>query len=300
MHILQRHGVNLVRLRLFVNPSHDFNATLGATQDLTSTIKLAKRAKTLGLRVLLDLHYADTWADPAHQPTPSAWRALGYDDLRQQVRAYTAEVLRQMNGAGAGPDIVAIGNEITAGMLWPIGKLDKTDASWDRLAGLLSAGTVAVRDVEPHAKIMLHISGGGKAGLPAWFFDHLDKRHVDYDLVGLSFYPTWNDDFPTLQKNLTELAKRGKDVVIAEIGYPSRGGGATPQCRWPMTPAGQMECLRDVVAAVHTMPGGHGRGVIWWYAEAVPVKGLNVWEGGRMGLFDANGAALPAMNRLIP
>ena len=291
--IFKHHGVNLVRLRLFVNPSHDFNVTMGAMQDLPGTLAMARRARAAGLGVLLDLHYSDTWADPSHQATPAAWAKLSPGDLAQRVQSYTADVVRQV-----APDAVAVGNEITAGMLWPTGKLDKTEASRDRLAALLSAGVRGVRAVDPKIKVMIHVSGGGRAGLPGGFFDHLDRRHVDYDEVGISFYPTWNDDIDGLRRNLAELGRGGKDVVVAEVGYPSRGKATTPQCRWPMTPAGQAACLADVVTAVRATPGGHGRGVIWWYPEAVPVKGLRVWEGGRLGLFDDHGTLLPAADGL--
>jgi arabinogalactan endo-1,4-beta-galactosidase len=287
--ILKDHGVNLVRLRLFVNPSHDFNATIGADQDLPMVLGMTRRARGAGLGVLLDLHYSDTWADPKHQITPAAWARLSPGELAKRVEAYTTDVLRQVR-----PDAVAVGNEINTGMLWPTGKLDKTEASWDRLTALLSAGVRGARSVDPKIRVMIHVSGGGYAGGPTWFFDHLDQRHVDYDVVGVSFYPTWNDDIGGLRKNLAELGRRGKDVVVAEIGYPWRGAATTPQCHWPTTPAGQAACLADVTAAVRAMPGGHGLGVIWWYPEATPVAGLRVWEHGRLGLFDDRGTLLPA------
>ena len=291
--ILHRHGANTVRLRLFVDPSHDFNATIGATQDLPTVLKLADRARAAGLAVLLDLHYADTWADPAHQATPAAWAALSADDLAKRVEAYTTGVVRQVR-----PDAVAVGNEITAGMLWPTGKLDKSAASWDRLAALVSAGVRGVRSAAPAATVMVHISSGGKAGVPTWFFGQLDRRHVDYDQIGLSFYPTWDDDLDALRANLAELAGRGKDVVVAEVSYPSRGTVTKQTCRWPATPAGQAAMLSAVADAVRATPGGHGRGVIWWYAEATPVPGTKVWEAGRQGLFDDHARLLPAADRL--
>ena len=287
--ILKRHGANLVRLRLFVDPSPDFNASMGATQSLPTVVALAKRAHAAGLSVLLDLHYSDTWADPAHQATPTAWAKLSPDALAKQVESYTADVVRQVS-----PDMVAVGNEITAGLLWPTGKVDKTDASWDRLAQLVSAGVRGVRAAAAAAKVMVHVNGGGSPGKPQWFFDHLDKRHVDYDLIGVSFYPTWADDIDALRQNLADLANRGKEVVVAEVGYPSRGTLPKKQCRWPATPAGQAACLAEVTAAVRATPGNHGKGSIWWYAEATPVAGVNVWEGGRQGLFDVSGKVLPA------
>ncbi len=232
--ILKHHGVNLVRLRLFVNPVHGFNAAGGADQDLPMVLAMAHRARGAGLGVLLDLHYSDTWADPKHQVTPAAWANLSPGDLAKRVESYTADVVRQV-----APDTVAVGNEITAGMLWPAGKLDKTEGLWDRLAELLSAGVRGVRGVDPKIRVMMHFSGGGRAGVLTWFVSHLDARHVDYDQIGISFYPTWNDDLDGLRKNLAELGRRGKDVVVAEIGYPWHGAATTPQCRWPTTPAGQ-------------------------------------------------------------
>ena len=291
--ILARHGVNTVRLRLFVDPKHDFNAAGGANQDLAEVLGMTRRARAAGLSVLLDLHYADTWADPAHQPTPAAWSHLPLPALERQVRAYTADVVGRVR-----PDAVAIGNEVTGGLLWPLGKLDGTDAAWDRLAGLLSAAAAGVRSVDPAIRVMVHVDGGGHAGRSAWFFDHLDRRHVDYDTVGLSFYPTWGDDLDDLRGNLADLARRGKDVVVAEVGYPSRGRLSTPQCRWPATPAGQAACLSAVVATVRATPGGHGRGAVWWYPEAEPVHDLRVWEDGRLGLFDTGGTVLPAADDL--
>ena len=293
MTILARHGANTVRLRLFVNPSDDFNQTIGATQSLSAIVSLARRAHARHLSVLLDLHYSDTWADPAHQTTPAAWAGFSPTNLVGRVESYTADAVRQVS-----PDAVAVGNEITNGMLWPTGKLDGTDAAWDRLATLVSAGVRGVRSADPNARIMIHIDGGGHAGRAAWFFDHFDARHVDYDTVGLSFYPTWGDDLTALRQNMADLAHRGKDVVVAEVSYPSRGELSTPQCRWPATPAGQATMLADVVSAVRATPGGHGHGVIWWYPEAIPVRGLKVWEDGRQGLFDAHGVVLPAADGL--
>ena len=288
--ILRRHGANTARLRLFVRPNADLDKTVGATQDVAAVMKLAGRARAAGMAVLLDLHYSDTWADPAHQATPGEWAALSPAELTRRVEAYTADAVRTVR-----PDTVAVGNEITAGMLWPTGKLDGTDAAWDRLAGLVAAGARGAKSADPAVRVMVHIDGGGKSGRAAWFFDQLDRRHVAYDTVGLSFYPTWGDELDGLRGNLTDLARRGKDVVVAEVAYPSRGTVKGTACRWPATPAGQAACLADVAATVRA---GHGHGVIWWYPEAVPVAKVNVWEGGRLGLFDDRGRVLPAADGL--
>lgn len=298
MSILHRHGCGLVRLRLFVDPDPRFDQTLGATQDLPTVLALSRRAHAAGMRVLLDLHYSDTWADPVHQTKPAAWRSLAFDALVRRVQTYTTETVAKLTAAGDPPERVQVGNEVTAGLLWPDGKADGRDpASWRRLARLLNAAAAGVRAAAPHARVLIHVSGGGTPGKPPWFFDHLLAHDaVDFDAVGLSFYPMWGDSLDGLAANLNALAKLHKDVLVVEAAYPARPGGKpTPQDRWPMTRDGQRQFAADLAAAVKA---GGGNGVIWWYPEAVPIAGHRVWEDGRLGLFDGTGRVLPAADAL--
>jgi arabinogalactan endo-1,4-beta-galactosidase len=117
--ILRAHGSTTFRLRVFVNPSQ----TGVEVNDLAYTIRLAVRVKSSGAKLLLDLHYSDTWADPGHQTTPAAWASFGLDSLEQRVENYTTEVVTELKQAGATPDIVQVGNEIDAGILWPLGQI---------------------------------------------------------------------------------------------------------------------------------------------------------------------------------
>ena len=302
--ILRRHGVNLFRLRLFVNPTDDFTKSYGATQDLATVRALAKRVKSSGAAFLLDLHYSDTWADPGHQAKPKEWADLHGAALEQKVHDYTADVLASLKADGTLPDLVQVGNEITPGMVWPDGRLGgKTPAEraehWRAFAGLVKAGVKAVRKASTAAhpiQVMIHIDGGDRQGLAKWWFDHFQKENVDYDLIGLSFYPAASGEgaFDHLKANLADAAKYGKGVIVAEVAYPHRpdaevrAGGI-----WPATPAGQVAALKDVMAAVKAVP--QGRGVIYWYPESIPVKGLDIWMGGANALFDAHGNALPAL-----
>ena len=297
--ILHRHGADLVRLRLFVDPSRDFDRTFGATQDLAAVKALSRRAHAVGMRVLLDLHYSDTWADPAHQTKPAAWRDLPFDALVDRVRTYTADVVGQLAKAGDAPEMVQVGNEVTAGLLWPDGKFDGDHpACWHRIGRLLNAGAAGVRSAAPAAKVVVHVSGGGSPGKPPWFFDHLAPEHVDFDVVGLSVYPHWGDGLPDLAKNLAALAKLDKDVIVVETAYPYRPAKPTPQATWPMTPAGQRQFAVDLAKTVRAMPNGRGKGVIWWYPEAEPLPAHRIWEGGGLALFDKDGKVLPAADAL--
>jgi arabinogalactan endo-1,4-beta-galactosidase len=307
--ILRAHGGTLVRLRLFVNPDH----TELQVNDLAYTIRMARRVKAAGSRLLLDIHYSDTWADPSHQTTPAAWAALAFDSLEHQVEAYSADVIAQLKAAGALPDIVQLGNELDAGMLWPLGQLyvsgGDTLAEWDHLTRLLKAGVRGARTpLVPgdSLRILLHYSLGGSPGGTQWFFDHMDWYGVPYDLIGVSYYPWWHGTLGELQGNLAAASLRyGKDVMVVETSYPWRAGGwedlapIRTAMTWPVSPQGQAQFLRDLLDAVAAVPGGHGAGVVWWYPEAIVVPGLFIWGGGSLALFDASGNVLPAASQFI-
>lgn len=305
--ILRARGGNLFRLRLFLNPNLDEVQV----NDLAYTIRMAARVKAAGARLLLDLHYSDTWADPAHQVTPAAWAGLAFDDLEAAVEGYTDSVITSLKQAGALPDIVQVGNEVDAGMLWPLGQLSYVGDSlvqWDQFTRLLKAGIRGVRaGLAPgdSVAVMVQYSQGGNAGGAQWFFDHLETFAVPYDLIGVSYYPWWHGSLSQLQATLRSTAQRfGRDVMVVETSYPWRAGGwegmAPNQSAmtWPVSPQGQLQFLRDVVTVVATVPGGRGAGVVWWYPEAIQVPGLFIWGGGSLSLFDATGSVLPAASAL--
>lgn len=301
--ILRAHGANGFRLRLFVTP----NDSDVQVNDLAYTLRMAARVKASGARLLLDFHYSDTWADPGHQTPPAAWASLGLDSLEQQVESYSAVVITQLKQAGALPDIVQIGNEIDAGILWPLGRVGgayDTPDQWDHFTRLLKAGIRGVRSalaLGDSVRIMLHYSQGGSTGGTQWFFDHVNADSVPYDLIGLSYYPWWHGTMGDLEANLRATAQRyGVDIMVVETSYPWRPGGwesfatNTVAMTWPVSPQGQAAFVRDVVGVVAATPGGHGAGVVWWYPEAITVPGLFVWGGGSLALFDSTGNVLPA------
>jgi arabinogalactan endo-1,4-beta-galactosidase len=301
--ILRAHGSNTFRLRVFANP----NDSDVQVNDLPYTLRMAARIKASGAKLLLDFHYSDTWADPGHQTTPAAWAALSFDSLERQVETYTADVITQLKGAGALPDIVQVGNEIDGGILWPLGQVGgsaDTLQQWIQFTGLLKAGIRGVRDAlapGDTVRIMLHYSQGGSTSGTQWFMDHMRSYGVSYDLLGLSYYPWWHGTLAQLQDNLRATALRyGVDMVVVETSYPWRAGGwegiatNTAPMTWAVTRDGQSQFLHDVVAAVAATPAGHGAGVLWWYPEAIPVPGVFVWGGGSLALFDSSGNVLPA------
>ena len=307
--ILRAHGCQLFRVRLFVDPDPNYSKTDGATQDMSTVRALGKRIKSAGGQFMLDIHYSDTWADPGHQIKPKAWEGLDFDALEKRVGQYTSDVLKDLIGSGAAPDMVQVGNEITAGMIWPDGNVlnvpsEKQQVQWQQFARLFNAGAKAVRAASSASahpmRIILHIHGGGREGLPKWFFGKFDTAGSDFDIIGLSFYPAWGDSIDALKQNLSDvIGAYGKDVIVAETSYPWRplpDIKAEPPMLWPQSPEGQEKFLRDLSAVIRAAPGGHGLGFMWWYSDAiqVPTK-MRIWRTGSEALFDSDGKALPAL-----
>lgn len=304
LRLLSAAGHTMFRLRLFVAP----NGTGVEVNDLAYTLAMAARVRAAGASLWLALHYSDTWADPGQQATPAAWRGGSLEALERTVESYTADVLRQFRTAGVVPRVVQIGNEIDGGFLWPQGRLGGTGAealaSRAAFGRLLRAGVRGVRQVvaSPDTTLVaLHVSHGGDSAATRWFFDQVAAEGVAYDVVALSYYPWWHGRLDELAATLEATSRRlDRDVYVIETAYPWRGdwrppadarraGDAMP---WPFTPEGQAAFSRQLAATVAAAP--RGRGVLWWYPEAVPVPGVEIWAGGALGLFDAGGRLLPA------
>ncbi len=304
--ILRSRGINCFRLRLFVTPK----GTDVETNDLAYTLALAARVKRSGARFLLDLHYSDTWADPAQQTKPAAWAHLAFPDLVSQIRTYTAETLRAFIAAGVAPDYVQLGNEITNGLLWPEGKVEYAQradtAAVQRLGALLRAAHEGLAEAfAPGAcpPSILHIESPHQLERAQWFCREATGQAVPFDMIGVSYYPEWHGGLAELRTALVALAAEfRKPVLVVEAGYPARGDEhwlGRPNLRWPLTPAGQRRFLREVAQIVTEVPDGLGVGVVYWHPEAVPVSGLAVWVGGSCGLFDRKGRVLPAAGALV-
>lgn len=301
--ILRDAGWNLFRVRVFVDPTSDFDKSWGATQSLPMMRKLAKRIQAAGGDVFLCIHYSDTWADPEHQTKPKAWADLPFDQLEQRVHDYTADVLKQLKDDGVTPTVVQVGNEITAGMLWPDGKVGgrmteaEREAQFAKLSRLIAAGVRAVREAsapEHPIRIAIHTHGGGKVKLGPTFFSRL--KDVDYDLIGVSFYPVYGETLDFLAGQIRDLrATFKKDVFVAETSYPSREIEIDAKYRkflkWPATIEGQSTFARELR---ETVSDAGGIGIQWWYPEATPVKGHAVYHDGGEGVFDREGVLLPA------
>ena len=327
--ILKSGGVNWIRLRIWNDPvnredvvdggrvlSRAGDPVGGGNDDLAACIRIAKRAKKLGLKVLADFHYSDFWADPSKQTMPFAWRGLSLDALKKAVYDFTSSSLKSMRAAGAAPDMVQIGNEVDGGFLWPVGKLwqsgDETVGGQEGFVALLKEAIRAVRDSDRRIKIMIHASNGGDNALFRKVFDPLVKAGVDFDVIGLSFYPYWHGKIADLVANMADLETRyGKQLIVAETAYAwtldngdslgnSFGPGSDRLGGYKATVQGQATAIRDIIAAVAGTPKSLGIGIFYWEPDWIPVAGAGwrtgdgeVWE--NQALFDFHGKALPSL-----
>lgn len=293
--LFMENGWTWFRIRLFVNPGTNG----GAIQDLPFALRYAARVKGVGGKLLLDIHYSDTWADPAHQTTPAAWQSLSDAELEKKVEEYTRSVMEAFRAQGTDPDMVKVGNEITPGMLWPLGRNDSPEG-WERLTRYLKAG---IRGLEPRPggkrpAVMIHIDRGGKAEAVKWFFDRLESAGVPWEVMGLSFYPWWHGTLSNLEETLLLAATRyHRPIVVVETAYPwSEPGRFSKESEkknleFPITPEGQASFMRALIALVKKTPDGLGRGVLDWEAAYVRTQ----WYGGVNAFFDRDFKALPVL-----
>lgn len=288
--IFKENGWNTVRIRLWHKPANAHSA-------LPEVAALAQRVKAKGMKVWLDLHYSDTWTDPGHQSTPLAWKNLSQAVLKDSVYNYTKAVLALVQ-----PEYVQIGNEINGGFLWEKGRINNAT----QFSELLSRGIKAARDQSPNAKIIVHFAGIDGAD---WFYNLLHDHQIDYDIIGLSYYPIYHGkDLNTLSTTIQNLsATYQKEIVLAEVAYPFTLGwndytnnvlGLDSQCipAYPATQDGQKAFLTEIKTIMQNC--NTGSGFCYWGAEWIAFKGptasdASSWE--NQALFDFAHKALPAI-----
>ncbi|BBF43144.1 putative galactosidase [Lachnospiraceae bacterium KM106-2] len=328
LQIMSSSGCNYARIRLWVDPYDESgNSYGGGHNDLKTALALAKRAKSKGMKVLLDCHLSDWWADPGTQSKPKAWKNLSYSKLKSQVHDYMKSVMKSFKDAGLTPDMVQIGNEISSGVLWNDGKVGSGIDDFTQLGELLESGIKGVRDVAGSStKIVLHLDNGGSYSLYDWWFGSLMKvkPNLDFDIIGLTYYPMWHGTLEELQWNLNHITKAfNKDVCIVETAYAwtlSDGDGLGSSfssadektAGYSASVQGQIDFMRDLETVVLSVPNNHGLGVFYWEPEWIPAKGAywgnetgkkyigdtgilsNPWD--NLTLFDFKGNALDSLS----
>ena len=331
----RQNGVDHMRIRLWNNPrSPEGKPYLAGDCDLDNFLRLGRLAVDKGYKLLLDFHYSDFWADPSKQTIPKAWEGLTLEELADAVYAFTRDSLEAIRADGLDLSLIQVGNEITNGMLWPVGRLDESvdpRGNYPALATLLKAGVKACREVFPRAGVILHLERSYDQAVYTEFFTKMEELGVDYDIIGASYYPYWHGTFDQFFANMDLCGKRfGKPRMVVEMGYgftledyiQDNNGGlvfgqdAVQSFSWPypLTPGGQA----DFVAKFLSLCREHDiAGVFYWEPLWIPGEGIcwaseegeayiheegkptrNEWA--NQCLFDYQGRKLPAFDQFRP
>ena len=325
-------GVDYMRIRLWNDPkSPDGDPYLAGNCDINHYVRFAELAKSKGYKILLDFHYSDFLADPGKQFIPKAWAWYNIDEMCDAVYSFTKECLEIALREGVSPDMIQVGNEITNGILWPMGKLeiDGKRCNYGNFCRLIKAGCAACREVVPGAKLVLHLERSNDKTVYQEFFAEMEKAEVDYDIIGASYYPYWHGTPKELFENLNACRHFGKEIMVTELGYgftdkaytllgeekrlvidAERANVPGVTDRYPLTPEGQAEYIRDFLALARENDIG---GVFYWEPLWIPGEGIcwaseagqayiqeegkstaNEWA--NQCLFDYNGRKLPAFD----
>ena len=253
--LMKELGFNSIRLRVWVDPEDGWCNS-------EDVLEKAFRAYNLGMRLMIDFHYSDTWADPSNQTPPAAWKSFTAGEMAEAVKKHTTDVLKSMKEVGIEVEWVQVGNEINSGMLHPLGNINQA-ANLPNFVMFANTGYNAVKEVYPEAKVILHRSNGQDTEKFAWFLDTLKANNVKYDMIGMSLYPIWWDNstggwnkdwksvVSTCLTNVRNFSSTyGKPVMICEIGVPV----SEPQM--------SKEAVKMILDGTHEIESCHG--VFYW------------------------------------
>ena len=291
--ILAENGVNYIRVRVWNDPfDKNGNGYGGGNCDIENAIEIGRRATKYGLKLLVNFHYSDFWADPSKQMVPKAWRTMNIDQKSEALYQYTKECLEKLIEEGVDIGMVQIGNETNGGMC---GEWSSALGGWKRITQLMSAGSRAVREVLPEALIAIHFANPEKVTNFESYSANLDYYGVDYDVFASSYYPYWHGTLDNLAEVLNKVsAKYGKKVMVAETSYAytpentdfygnTVGEGDGNVKNYPYTVQGQANLVRDVIdTVVNKMTDGIG--VFYWEGTWISSGGesyeenLELWQ----------------------
>lgn len=279
--ILKDHGIDSIRLRAWVNPSDDPACGHCRTEEV---VEMAIRAENMGFRLMIDLHYSDSWADPEKQNKPAAWENHSFEELVSDVYDYTLDVMNALKNKGITPEWVQVGNEIPNGMLWPEGSTD----NFSQLTKLLNSGYDAVKSVFSDAKVIIHLDQGDDRERFIRFFDNHNDNGGKYDVIGVSYYPYWlnknyKETIDNLSRNLEEFVVRyDKEVMVCEIGGEDTEENDT------------YNMIKEVIKRVKDIPDKKGLGVFYWEPQ-----GAYSWSKYKLSAWGDDGKSTKAIDAFL-
>jgi len=308
MDIMQAMGMNAVRLRVWVNHATGWS-------NKPDVVAQAKRAAKQGLRVMIDFHYSDFFADPSQQHIPAAWQNYSYEQLCECVREHTLDVLYALKEAGVKPEWVQIGNETPNGMLWPVGKVknermkDEGESHWEHYAGFTTVGYKAAKEAFPDINVIVHVDNAYM--YRDWFWEAMEAHGGQFDMIGLSHYPmmgewsglSWQEMNRLAEENIRKLiAAFHRPVVIAEIGMQNTEWLDGKPAGYDSVAAVANEVMTDFLTRI--APIDSCVGVFYWEPEVYggwrPAEYIPLgWGSYGMGSFTPDGKPSPALHTLL-
>jgi len=278
LQILKEQGMNAVRLRVWVNPVDSYNT-------ITDVLAKAQRVKAAGMKLMIDFHYSDSWADPGKQTKPMAWAGYTVDQLAAAVADHTRNSLIILRDAGVTPDWVQVGNETSDGMLWDEGRASTNMKNYARF---VASGYDTVKEIFPTALVIVHLDNCFDNNLYQWNIGGLKDNGGKFDVIGASAYPTyrngstWQATNTQCLANLNDMVARyNVPVMIVEVGAP-----------WDSADAKAI--VADLIAKVRSVNNNQGSGIFYWEPES-----YNNWKGYNLGAFDNSGKPAAAMDAFL-
>ena len=282
--ILSENGINYIRVRIWNDPyDANGNGYGGGNCDLANAIAIGQRATKYGLKLLVNFHYSDFWADPGKQAVPKAWKDLDIDAKSEALYTYTKDCLEQLVAAGVDIGMVQVGNETNGALC---GENGSAPDGWKNITQLMKAGSRAVREVCPNALVAIHFTNPERVGSYESYGKQLQEHQVDYDVFASSYYPYWHGTLSNLTTELNKIADQyGKKVMVAETSYAYSTAdtdyhgntvGSGSSTGHPYTVQGQADQIRDVIQAVADMHSGIG--VFYWEGTWISVGGSSYQE----------------------
>ena len=282
--ILSENGINYIRVRIWNDPyDANGNGYGGGNCDLANAIAIGQRATKYGLKLLVNFHYSDFWADPGKQAVPKAWKGLDIDAKSEALYTYTKDCLEQLVAAGVDIGMVQVGNETNGALC---GENGSAPDGWKNITQLMKAGSRAVREVCPNALVAIHFTNPERVGSYESYGKQLQEHQVDYDVFASSYYPYWHGTLSNLTTELNKIADQyGKKVMVAETSYAYSTAdtdyhgntvGSGSSTGHPYTVQGQADQIRDVIQAVADMHSGIG--VFYWEGTWISVGGSSYQE----------------------
>lgn len=278
MTLLRDLGMNAIRLRVWVNPQEGWC-------NKNDVLIKAYRVHDLGMRLMIDFHYSDSWADPGQQTKPAAWEELRQEELENAVATHTKEVLTTLKDNGITPEWIQVGNETGNGMLWKNGLVKEkgVNENFNGYARLNNAGYDAAKEIFPDAKVIVHLQEGKNNSLFRWLFDGLKANNGKWDVIGMSLYPTpttWENMNASCLANMNDMISRyGSEVMLCEVGMPWDNAES---CK---------AFLTDLIGKTRNVANNKCLGVFYWEPEA-----YGGWKSYTRGAFDHNGRPTVALN----